>query len=274
MSLEKYVQTGLNDEWIASWGAASLRAGAVAYRTYGAYYVKHPVRSNFDIAATTCNQVWDSDGSSSCTSAANATAKVVLVKSGAIYRAEYSAENNNAGCGNGYSGTRSTWPCIKDERCAGRATSGHGRGMCQWGSSFWARDKSYTWILKHYYNPGGVSIQTPASVAATTELEEKEQSTDGNDRITDVDGALKVTPNPVTGSSVVIEYKLDEVSQPASIVITGNYGNVALQRSVILQQGFNRLTIPASGLKAGIYNITIRLNAAGKVISKKLVVVK
>ncbi|HEX6430412.1 MAG TPA: carboxypeptidase regulatory-like domain-containing protein, partial [Niastella sp.] len=141
MSLEKYVQTGLNDEWIASWGAASLRAGAVAYRTYGAYYVKHPVKSNFDIAATTCNQAWDSDGSSSCTNAANATAKVVLIKSGAIYRSEYSAENNNSGCGNGYSGTRSTWPCIKDERCAGRAKNGHGRGMCQWGSSFWARDK-------------------------------------------------------------------------------------------------------------------------------------
>jgi hypothetical protein len=79
MSLEKYVKTGLNDEWIASWGAASLRAGAVAYRTYGAYYVKHPVKSNFDIAATTCNQVWDSDGSSSCTSAANASYSLSIV---------------------------------------------------------------------------------------------------------------------------------------------------------------------------------------------------
>ncbi|OQP62430.1 hypothetical protein A3860_29165 [Niastella vici] len=273
MSLEKYVQTGLNDEWIASWGAASLRAGAVAYRSYGAYYVKHPVKSNFDIAATTCNQVWDGDGSSSCTSAANATAKVVLIKSGAIYRAEYSAENNNAGCGNGYSGTRTTWPCIKDERCAGRATSGHGRGMCQWGSSFWARDKTYTWILNHYYQPGGVSIQTPASVATTTEFEEKEGSA-SDDRTTDANGALKVTPNPVTGSSVTIEYKLDVVSQPASIVVTNNYGNVVQQRSVILQQGVNRLTIPTGGFKTGIYNITIRLSATGKSKSSKLIVVK
>lgn len=272
MSLEKYVQTGLNDEWIASWGAASLRAGAVAYRTYGAYYVKHPVKSNFDIAATTCNQVWDSDGSSSCTSAANATAKVVLVKSGAIYRAEYSAENNNAGCGNGYSGTRTTWPCIKDERCAGRATNGHGRGMCQWGSSFWARDKTYTWILNHYYNPGGVSIQTPASVAATSELEAKEESTRKDERISDA--ALKVTPNPVSGSSVTIEYMLKDVSQPASIVITSNYGNVVQQRSVVLQQGLNRITMPVGGLKAGIYNITIRLNATGKSQSQKVIIVK
>ena len=274
MSLEKYVQTGLNDEWISSWGAASLRAGAVAYRTYGAYYVKHPVKSNFDIAATTCNQVWDSDGSSSCTSAANATAKVVLIKNGAIYRAEYSAENNNAGCGNGYSGTRSTWPCIKDERCAGRATSGHGRGMCQWGSSFWARDKTYTWILNHYYNPGGVTIQTPASLAATSEFEEKEGSSDWSNRINAADEELKITPNPITGSSVTIEYKLDDVSQSASIVITNNYGNVAQQRSVVLQQGINHLTISAGGLKTGIYNITIHLNATGKAISKKLIVVK
>ncbi|SKA41496.1 SpoIID/LytB domain protein [Chitinophaga eiseniae] len=159
MSLESYTASGLDNEWISSWKAASLQAGAVAYRSYGAWHVLHPIRSNYDISSTPCSQAWGSQTASSTINAANATAGVYLSKSGAIFRSEYSAENNNAGCGNGYSGTGSTWPCISDARCAGRATNGHGRGMCQWGSSFWASDKDYRWILNHYYNPGGVVVQ-------------------------------------------------------------------------------------------------------------------
>jgi hypothetical protein len=41
-----------------------------------------------------------------------------------------------------------------------------------------------------------------------------------------------------------------------------------------LQQGLNRLTINTSGLKAGIYNVTVRLGASGKSTSKKLLIVK
>ncbi|NLR63345.1 hypothetical protein HGH92_03415 [Chitinophaga varians] len=159
MSLESYTGTGLDNEWISSWKAASLQAGAVAYRSYGAWHVLHPIKSNYDISSTTCSQVWGSQTASSCINAASATAGVYLSQNGAIFRSEYSAENNNAGCGDGYSGTGSSWPCISDARCAGRATSGHGRGMCQWGSSFWASDKDYRWILNHYYNPGGVVVQ-------------------------------------------------------------------------------------------------------------------
>jgi hypothetical protein len=159
MSLESYTASGLDNEWISSWKAASLQAGAVAYRSYGAWHVLHPIRTNYDISSTPCSQAWGSQTASSTINAANATAGIYLSKSGAIFRSEYSAENNNAGCGDGYSGTGSTWPCISDARCAGRATNGHGRGMCQWGSSFWASDKDYRWILNHYYNPGGVIVQ-------------------------------------------------------------------------------------------------------------------
>lgn len=159
MSLEAYTQSGLDNEWISSWKAASLRAGAVAYRSYGAWFVQHPIRSNYDIASTTCAQAWGSETASTTISAAQATAGKYLSKGGAIFRSEYSAENNNSGCGNGFSGTGSSWPCISDARCAGRAKNGHGRGMCQWGSSFWASDKDYVWILNHYYNPGGVTVQ-------------------------------------------------------------------------------------------------------------------
>ncbi|WP_207622445.1 carboxypeptidase regulatory-like domain-containing protein, partial [Niastella koreensis] len=212
MSLEAYAGTGLDDEWIASWGAASLRAGAVAYRTYGAWYVLHPVASSFDIASTTCNQVWQSDQSTSCINAASATAGIVLVKSGAIFRAEYAAENNNAGCGDGYSGTGSAWPCISDTRCAGYAKNGHGRGMCQWGSSRWASDKDYTWILNHYYNPGSVFIQLPPTPALTVaSFSVKDQSTglaiaSAAVTITKPDGTTSSTTTNASGQLV---YRLD-----------------------------------------------------------------
>ncbi|MFZ8833323.1 MAG: hypothetical protein ACO2O5_03845 [Candidatus Caldipriscus sp.] len=59
---------------------------------------------------------------------------------------------NNCGCGDGYSGTGSSWLCILDTVCSGRACYGHGRGMCQWGSSRWAnRGFTWKWINEHYY---------------------------------------------------------------------------------------------------------------------------
>ncbi len=164
MGLETYVRQGLNDEWIASWDNESLKAGSLPYRTYGAYYVYHPIRSNYDISSTTCKQVWDSDYANSCVSAAQDTqGEYVETPGGAVAFSEYSAENNclnssACSCGNGYSGNGSDWPCIYDPVCAGHDRYGHGRGMCQWGSQRWAsqRNKDYTWITDHYYNPGNI----------------------------------------------------------------------------------------------------------------------
>jgi hypothetical protein len=46
------------------------------------------------------------------------------------------------------------------------------------------------------------------------------------------------------------------------------------QRSVVLQQGINRLAVNTGGLKAGIYNVTIRPGATRKATSRKLLIVK
>ncbi|WP_205513631.1 N-acetylmuramoyl-L-alanine amidase [Longitalea arenae] len=265
MSLEAYVQTGVDDEWVSSWNAASLQAGTVAYRSRGAWFVQHPVASNYDISAAACHQTWQSDRASSVKNAAIATAGIVLIKNGAIYKAEYCAESNNSGCGDGFSGTGTDYPCIADSRCAGRTKSGHGRGMCQWGSSFWGSDQTYSWILNHYYNPDSAALQTTTIAGASGNNSES--------KITE-DGALKLAPNPTSGASISIEYTLADVSQPASIVVTDNFGKSAQQRNVVLQQGLNRLTVNTSGLKPGIYNVTIRLGASGKSVSKKLLVVK
>jgi hypothetical protein len=265
MSLESYVETGLDDEWVSSWNAASLQAGSVAYRSRGAWFVQHPAAANYDISAAACHQTWQTDRAASVKNAAVATAGIVLIKNGAIYKAEYCAESNNAGCGDGFSGTSTDYPCIADSRCAGRTKSGHGRGMCQWGSSFWGTDQTYSWILNHYYNPDTAAIQTSAAAPIA--------SNTSDTRITEP-GTLKVGPNPATGSAITIEYTLADASQPASIVVTDNFGQAAQQRHVVLQQGLNRLTINTSGLKPGLCNVTLRLGASGKVTSKKILIVK
>ena len=162
MSLETYTGLGLDDEWIASWNDASLLAGAVAYRTYGAYHIIHPYNNstNYDIVAYPCRQNWN--GSTSYAATINATAatlnEILIDNAGNIAFSEYAAETNNfCTCGDGYSGHTGLWPCISDNVCVTKVAAGHGRGMCQWGSHRWAQaGKTYTWILDHYYNPGGV----------------------------------------------------------------------------------------------------------------------
>lgn len=273
MSLEAYVQSGLDNEWISSWKAASLQAGAVAYRSYGAYYVKHPVKSNFDIASTTCNQAWGSETATSTINAAKATAGVVLIKSGAIFRSEYSAENNNAGCGNGYSGTGSAWPCISDARCAGRATNGHGRGMCQWGSSFWASDKTYTWILNHYYNPGGVTVQAAAAVAATL-AKTADSENNVKETMLTASGNLILFPNPVSGDVVKAGYTLSVSARSAIVLLSDNTGRVLQRKPVQLIHGYNQITLDISALKSGIYIVTVKPDLSVVSESKKLVVAK
>jgi hypothetical protein len=169
MSLETYVRRGLNDEWIASWTGDSLRAGAIAYRSYGAWHVDNPRTSSYDICSSACCQVNDADTHSATSAAVDATAGILLIGSNGLFRSEYSAENNawddpNDGlscsnadlvCGDGFVGSPSTgWPCLGDVVALGRGCFGHGRGMSQWGSQRWALNEGrrWPWIVDHYYN--------------------------------------------------------------------------------------------------------------------------
>ncbi len=192
VSLETYVKRGLNDEWIASWGQHALRSGAVAYRSYGSYYVLHPLNANYDICSTACCQVNDADTATATNTAVDRTAGILLQRSGAILRSEYSAENNawddpddgfpctnaDLSCGDGEAGSPSTsWPCLSDPVCAGHGCFGHGRGMCQWGTQRWAstQGKLWNWIVNHYYNDNGAgsgyrtgTMTSPLALAAAS----------------------------------------------------------------------------------------------------------
>ncbi len=183
-TLETYCKGVITSEWYSCWGnlpggMESLKAGAVAVRSYAVSFVYSPASSQYDICDSTACQVFTGNQTSNGNAAVDATTRyVLLTASGTIARSEYSAENNNSGCGDGYTGTGSSWTCIYDPVCTGFARNGHGRGMCQWGSARWATGrrlsssqacttsaplhgygtKNWQEILAHYYAPAGYQL--------------------------------------------------------------------------------------------------------------------
>lgn len=200
-SVQTYTKYVLPAEWYSCWGSLSngmnsLMAGAVSIRSYGLWYVYHPLTSTYDICDNTTCQVFGTVQSTNANNAVDATDRYIMTDFGLanVMRAEYSAENNNKGCGDGYTGTGTSWPCISDMVCQGQTPNGHGRGVCQWGTIRWANGTrvttaspcsqgvshglgTLTWeqILSHYYpsytlaQGGGATIQSatpnPATVA-------------------------------------------------------------------------------------------------------------
>jgi hypothetical protein len=150
--IEKYVKGVLPHEWIRSWHRESLRAGAIAIRTYAANWAMRGGKyACADLDDTTASQVYKDEFYAVTNAAVDATAGTYVLRNGAPVFAEYSAENGHP-----------TATGISDPVCSGRARHGHGRGTCQWGSQRWAtQNRSHTWILQHYYpgstvaRPGG-----------------------------------------------------------------------------------------------------------------------
>ncbi|NBB93477.1 MAG: hypothetical protein GVY32_09955 [Gammaproteobacteria bacterium] len=171
MPLETYVRRGIGDEWIASWAHDALAAGAVAYRSYGAWHVINPpAHGAYDLCSSACCQVNDPDTFPATDEAADVTAGLMLMRQQAVFRSEYSAQNNclqgelscvnpDLSCGDGFAGSPATgWPCLADPVGQGEACFGHGRGMSQWGNHFWTQEtpaRHWKWQLDHYYNDSG-----------------------------------------------------------------------------------------------------------------------
>lgn len=145
LPLEEYVRGVVPHEWIPSWHIESLKAGAVAARTYAANWVVAGGKYDCaDVDDTTRSQVYRDDRNARADEAVRATACEVVVRGGALVNAEYSAENSDP-----------TAFGVAEPLCSGRALMGHGRGMCQWGTQRWAdqRGQTYRWMVEHYY-PG------------------------------------------------------------------------------------------------------------------------
>ena len=217
-SLEDYVAKGLDEEWIPSWHAQSLAAGAVAYRTYGAYFVAHPISSRYDICNTTSCQVFNADSVAATVAAAKATAGVILSRDGkSAAFSEYSSENNawddpsdglscsnnDLSCGNGNNGSpRNNWPCLSDSVGKGKGCFGHGRGMSQWGTQRWAANngRDWKWITDHYFN----NNDKPAGMRNAFRSNGGGSNPGGAPGTVDTNGTpLNVRSGPGTGYSVV-----------------------------------------------------------------------
>lgn len=147
---ESYVKGVLPHEWIRSWHNESLKAGAIAIRTYAANWVRNGGKYTCaDLDDTTASQVYKDERFANTNAAVDATKNMYVMKNGLPINAEYSAENSSP-----------TATGVSDPLCAGKTRYGHGRGTCQWGSQRWATQsgKSATWIIEHYY-PGS-TVQT------------------------------------------------------------------------------------------------------------------
>lgn len=158
---ERYVRGVLPHEWIPSWHEESLKAGAVAIRTYAAFLVETGGR--YDCAHvddTTSTQVYEEDFDPRTDAAVEATAELYVVdEAGELILAEYSAENGDP-----------TEFGVDEPLCSGEAVFGHGRGTCQWGSQRWALDgRSFDEIVTHYY-PGS-SLYDARRPAGAAEVE-------------------------------------------------------------------------------------------------------
>ncbi|MCC5864436.1 MAG: hypothetical protein JJU31_04915 [Wenzhouxiangella sp.] len=170
-SLETYVRRGLPDEWIASWNFDALAAGAVAYRSYGAWHAFNPLpEGSWDVCSNACCQVNPPGTHVNTNAAIAATPGLMLVRNGSIFRSEYSSQNNclvgelsctniDLSCGDGFAGSpAANWPCLADQVGVGRSCFGHGRGMSQWGNQLWTQaspPRTWRWQLDHYYNAQG-----------------------------------------------------------------------------------------------------------------------
>jgi hypothetical protein len=153
LPLEHYVKGVLPHEWIRSWHGESLRAGAIAIRTYAASWVTNGGKYTCaDVDDTTASQVYKDERFAVTNAAVDATAGAFVMKNGLPVFAEYSAENGNP-----------TATGVSEPVCAGRPRNGHGRGTCQWGTQRWASQqaKTHTWIVEHYY-PGSSVVRPGA----------------------------------------------------------------------------------------------------------------
>ncbi len=147
VDFKTYVKHVLPNEWMPEWPRESLRAGAMAAKSYGWYQVNHGGKwpgLGADVMDSSCDQVYNPAVSYASTDqAVDDTWNYRITRNGSIhicyYWAGYPNNGNNAG----------------DDR------------MTQWGSEYWARQgKSWSWILTYYY--ANTVISSTSTTASDT----------------------------------------------------------------------------------------------------------
>lgn len=81
--------------------------------------------------------------------------------------------------------------------------------------------------------------------------------------------SMVVAPNPIAGNEIRVNYFLNNIPQPATLLLSDTYGRIIQQRRLQLQQGNNRLNVNTSLLKAGVYLVTVQMDGGG--VSRKII---
>jgi MYXO-CTERM domain-containing protein len=158
LDFETYVARVLAHEWYMSWEHDSHKAGAIAIRSYAAWWVNAGGKYDCaDVCDTTYTQAYGDESHPNADSAVEATTGQFAVEDGSVVFAEYSAENSDP-----------TEYGVSEPHCTGLDVYGHGRGMCQWGTQRWSLNdgSSPEWMVEHYY-PGATVTGTFAGTLDT-----------------------------------------------------------------------------------------------------------
>lgn len=142
MDFDEYVKNVLPNEWPNSWPAESLKAGAVAVKTFAWWRMTltNPRPQGVDVVDNTCDQRFIRNSAKPTTNAAvDDTWPYRMSRGGLIKNVHY---------------------LDTDERCTN--TPNLRPCMGQWGTYYKAQD-GWSWqqILHHYYDPTDISLTNP-----------------------------------------------------------------------------------------------------------------
>ena len=166
ITFENYVKRVVPVEVYTTWPTETLKAQAVAARSYAWYYIEEHTSWDWDVSDWTDYQVmgredqrhWRTDA------AADETQGQYIAYQGNVIKAFYSAEN---GCPTLSIPGVAYIQAVDDPVSFGQERHGHGWGMSQWGAYRWAswHRWGYQQILTHYYT--NVTVELPANGGPT-----------------------------------------------------------------------------------------------------------
>lgn len=250
-SFEQYVKWVVPAEVPASWPAETLKAQAVAVRSYAWLRTDTHKTWTYDVTDWTdyqfmCpgKQDWRSDA------AVDATRGQYGSYAGNVINAMYSAENSDPTLtysptvGAGY------LTAVDDPVSFGRTRNGHGMGLSQWGAERWAEwyGWNYQRILTHYYT--GITVQLPGS-----------PSSDSTPPL-----VSPITPWPGwylnSDRAALAANASDDYSGISSVTYTVRYSAGGVVTTTVVTPTFNLAAIPD---QAGIQTTAYARDGEGKV---------
>ncbi len=170
---EEYVSRVLPAEMPALWPMETLKAQAIAIRTYAWYHILHP-HPDYDVSDWVDNQVMCDQHHPRSDLAVQTTRGQILVHNGEPIVAFYSAQNGHPTADDPW-GLPYIVP-VPDPVSLGDVRWGHGWGLSQVGAARWAeRGWNAYQILAHYYPGTSLAVPpdttTPVGTLLPPELE-------------------------------------------------------------------------------------------------------